>query len=97
VLASALRSALCGAATIERAGAGTPHGAGGREHPCDRHSPKPPRPLTPRRIESADSGALGCVLELALARLRDGYCKAWIDHPTTLTHGRGCDKTFSVI
>jgi hypothetical protein len=97
VLADALRSALRSAAIVERAGAGGAlHRAGGREDPCDRHSPKRP-PLTPWLIESADSGALGRALELVLARLCEGYCKAWIDHATTLTHSRRCDKTFSVI
>jgi len=97
VLADALRSALRSAAIIDRARARAMHRPYGREHPCDRHSPKLPPTLTPWLIESADSGALGCALELALARLREGYCKAWIDHATTLTHGHGCDKTFSVI
>jgi hypothetical protein len=82
---------------IERVRAGALHREGGREHPRDRPSPQRPRSLTSRRIDSADSGALSGALELVLARLCEGYCKAWIDHATTLAQGRRCDKTFSVI
>ena len=75
-LAGALRSALRSAAIIERARAGALHRAGGREHPRDRHSPRRPRSLTARRIDSADSGALSRALELVLACLCEGYCMA---------------------
>jgi hypothetical protein len=61
------------------------------------HPPQPLAPRTARRIDSADSGALSRSLQLALARLGECYCKAWIDHATTLAQGRRCDKTFSVI
>jgi hypothetical protein len=82
---------------MERVPDAAPHRAGGQEHPCDRHPPQRPRSDTARRIDSADPGALSSVSEFALARLCEGYGKAWIDHATTLSHGRDCDKTFSLV